>query len=258
MCRFRLNKKTYLHTGLYFLLLLCSLKVWAQTKTTVEKNQVWIGYMTSAMVSQKYSIWNDIHFVPESFGIVRTGLTRHFDNTTFTAGYAFAWLTPGGDNTSLTRSEQRPWCQLQFNLPVNRKTTLVQRTRYEARFRENVAQGETVDGYTFTNRVRFMVSLKRTLGHTEGKSIIPYVCVAEEVLLNFGENSNNIFDQNRISLSFGLQKKNIQYQVGLMNRFVQATADKYVLNHTLVFWVTQKFDLKKIMAKRHAEKDSDH
>ena len=201
--------------------------------------------MTSAMISQKYSIWNDIHFVPASFGIIRTGLTRHMNNASFTAGYAYAWLTPGGDNTSLVRNEQRPWCQLQFNLPVNPKINFVQRIRYEARFRENVSQGEIVDGYTFTNRVRFMMSLKRTLGNTAGKSTIPYVSVADEVLLNFGENAYNTFDQNRISLSFGLQKKNIQYQVGFMNRFVQATADKYVLNHTLVFWVTQKFDLRK-------------
>jgi hypothetical protein len=258
MFRFWLNKRKLIKTGFFLLILFCSIGTNAQTKTTIENNQIWIGYMTSAMISQKYSIWNDVHFVPESFGIIRTGLTRHFNNTTFTAGYAYAWLTPGGDKTSLTRNEQRPWCQLQFNLPVNPKFTLVQRIRYEARFRENISQGEIVDGYTFTNRVRFMVSLKRTLGQTEGKSTIPYVAVADEVLLNFGENANNTFDQNRISLSFGLQKKNIQYQVGFMNRFVQATADKYVLNHTLVFWVTQKLDLKKLMAKRHPERVSDN
>jgi Protein of unknown function (DUF2490) len=258
MYRLCLNKKLFFKTGFFLLLMLCSFKMRAQTKTTIENNQVWIGYMTSTMVSPKYAIWNDVHFVPGSFGIIRSGLTRHFDNTSFTAGYAYAWLNPGGDKTSLTRNEQRPWCQLQFNLPVNPKTIFIQRTRYEARFRENVSQGEIVDGYTFTNRLRFMMSLKRTLGQTTGKSPIPYLAVADEVLLNFGQNAYNTFDQNRISLSFGLQKKNIQYQVGFMNRLVQATADKYVLNHTIVFWVTQKFDLKKMIAKQHPEKNTDN
>lgn len=225
--------------------------LFAQTKTTVENNQLWLGYMTSAMISDKYSIWNDFHYVPEGFGVIRTGLTRHYSNHSLTAGYAFAWLTPGGDKTTLNRHEHRPWMQLQFNLPVNKRTTFIQRFRYEARFRENVLNGEVTDGYVFTNRVRFLVSLKHTLGKTEGRTTVPYLAVSDEVLLNFGENAYNAFDQNRISLSFGLQQKNIQYQIGLMNRYVQAAPGKYVLNHTLVFWVTQKFDLRQVIEKLH-------
>jgi hypothetical protein len=222
--------------------------IYGQAKTTVENNQLWLGYITSTKVSDHYSIWNDFHYVPEGFGIVRTGLTRHFSNHSITGGYAFAWLTPGGDNKTLSRHEHRPWAQLQFNLPVNTKTSFIQRVRYEARFRENIANGEVTDGYVFTNRARFLVSLKRTIGN-ESKSTIPYVAVSDEVLLNFGDNARDTFDQNRISLSIGIQQKNTQYQLGMMNRYVQAGDGKYVLNHTLTLWVTQKFDLRKMIGK---------
>jgi hypothetical protein len=230
-------------------LILLATMLYGQGKTTVENNQLWLGYMTSTKISERYSIWNDFHYVREGFGILRTGLTRNYSNHSITAGYAFAWLTPGGDNKSLNRHEHRPWMQVQFNLPVNQKTSFIQRVRYEARFRENVANGEVTDGYIFTNRVRFLVSLKRTIGKTEGKSTIPFVAVSDEVLLNFGENARNTFDQNRISLSVGIQQKNTQYQLGFMNRYVQVGDGKYVLNHTLTIWLTQKFDLRKIIAK---------
>jgi hypothetical protein len=35
----------------------------------------------------------------------------------------------------------------------------------------------------------------------------------------------------------------------MMNRYVQAGDGKYVLNHTLTLWVTQKFDLRKMIGK---------
>ena len=226
-----------------------SITLYGQEKTTIEKNQLWLGYITSTQISDHYSIWNDFHYVPEGFGVARTGLTRHFINHSITGGYAFAWLTPGGDNKTLSRHEHRPWAQLQFNLPVIPKISLITRIRYEARFRENIVNGEVTDGYNFTNRVRFLTSLKRVIGKSEGRSAVPYVAVSNEVLLNFGENSRNTFDQNRISLSIGIHQNNTQYQLGLMNRYVQAGEGKFILNHTVTFWVTQKFDLRKMTGK---------
>lgn len=228
----------------------------AQTKTVQSNNQIWIGYMTSSMITDRYSLWNDFHLVPEGFAVARTGLTRHFHNTTLTGGYAYLWLPPGSGNTSLTRSEHRPWGQLQFNIPVNKSLSLTQRIRYDARFREKVANGEITDGYTFNHRVRFLVSVKKILGTETGKSIRPYVSASNEVLLNFGkEVAYNTFDQNRISLAIGIQTPATQYQLGFMNRFVQNAPERYTLNHTLVLWITQKFDFRK---DRNGKNEHEH
>ena len=223
----------------------------AQSRTIQSSNQYWIGYMTSAAITDKYSIWNDVHLVPEGFCVVRTGLSRHFSKATITGGYAFLWLPPGSGKTSLTRSEHRPWGQIQFNSPVSEKFTITQRIRYDARFREKVVDGDVVDGYNFNQRVRFLVSLKRTLSPDADKPVKPFVSISNEVLLNFGkEVSFNTFDQNRISVAVGLQTPTIQYQLGFMNRFVQNAPDRYTLNHTLVFWITQKLDLRREFAKK--------
>jgi hypothetical protein len=221
--------------------------------------QYWLGYMTSTMISDRYSWWNDFHLVPEGFAVVRTGLTRHLDKTSVTGGYAYLWLPAGADKTALTRHEHRPWAQLQFNLPVSGPYSFVHRIRYDARFRENVAHGEIRDGYAFNHRVRFLVSVRRTLGKPEGRKMSPYVALADEVLLNFGkEITTNTFDQNRISLSFGVQGKKTQYQLGIMNRFVQAGPARYTSNHTLVLWITQRFDVKKMLHNReHPESVSE-
>jgi hypothetical protein len=75
----------------------------------------------------------------------------------------------------------------------------------------------------------------------------PYVALSNEILVNFGDEVQSSFDQNRLSISFGVERKQTQYQLGLMNRFVQQTSNQYALNHTLVVWIIQKFDLKKLL-----------
>lgn len=233
------------HRTVILILLLSPVALYAQPKTVQYNHQLWLGYITSTQISDKYSVWNDFHLVPEGFGVVRTGLTRHLAKTSITGGWALLWLTPGSGNNMLTRLEHRPWGQLQFNMPVSEKLSLTQRIRYDARFRERVANGEVVDGFGFNHRVRFLVSLKRLLANDETKTVKPYVSVSNEVLLNFGkEISYNTFDQNRISVAFGLQTPKTQYQLGFMNRFVQNNPSRFTANHTLLLWVTQKFDLR--------------
>jgi hypothetical protein len=55
-------------------------------------DEVWWGVMTSVRVAEKWSVWNDAHFVDETFFIYRTGMTYHNkrDNIVTTAG--LSWL----------------------------------------------------------------------------------------------------------------------------------------------------------------------
>jgi hypothetical protein len=239
-----------LHPAIFLITLFgLSFTVTAQKKVD-PNNQVWVGYMTSGKISERYSLWNDFHYVPESFGIIRTGFTRHLSTTAaVTAGYAYLWLSPKTGVTELNRNEHRPWGQLQLNLPVAETWSFTHRLRYDARFRENVSNGEITEGYTFNHRVRILLSIKKTIGNNPERKLTPYLSLSNETLLNFGNEVVTTFDQNRLSLSFGLQRKQIQYQIGYMNRFVQTGPSNYTLNRTLVFWVIQKFDFKKIVSK---------
>lgn len=233
-----------------FLLAICLSAPLAEAQEkTVQKNQVWIGYMTSTKISDKYSIWNDVHYVPESFAIVRTGLTRNvLNNGGITVGYAFLKL-PVSPETKLERNEHRPWAQVQLTAPLAAKWSVTQRIRYDARFRQRINDGELADGYTFNHRLRLLLSIRKNIGNCSARGVQPYLAVSNETLLNFGkEITYNTFDQNRASLSFGIQKKQIQYQLGFMNRFVQTGPARYSSNQTVVIWVIQKFDLTRLLA----------
>jgi hypothetical protein len=229
---------------------ICAPSANGQAKTSHDQ-QVWVGYMTSSRVSENYSLWNDVHIVPEAFAIIRTGVTRSvMNNAGITTGYAFLLLPAGAEN-KLQRHEHRPWAQFQVSLPSGSRWTMTQRVRYDARFKQRVKDGEVTEGYGFNHRVRFLFSLRRNLGPSVENRAQPYVVASNEVLLNFGkEITYNTFDQNRLSISFGLQKNQTQYQVGFMNRFVQTGPSRYTLNYTFVVWVIQKFDLRKIFQKQ--------
>jgi hypothetical protein len=216
----------------------------AQLRTVIQNEQLWLGYMTSTKLNDTYSLWNDFHLVPEGFFVARTGLTFHAKDINVTTGYAFLLLPKSPIDPSLQRKEHRPWAQAVASFPLPRSFSWVQRIRYDARFRQNVVGTELIDGYTFTNRFRFLTAIKKMIGENNGRKFQPYVVVADEVLLNFGESVVNTFDQNRIQLSVGLQGKNIQYQFGYMSRLVQTGPTNYVNNHTLLFWVTQKLSFK--------------
>ena len=238
-------KKEILFKSILSISILLSANTFAQRSVTSQA-QSWFGYMTSTELTKRYSWWNDTHFVPNGFFILRTGLTFTLKQASITAGYAHAWLPASSSNTDLIRNENRPWAQIQFTLPINTSLTFIQRTRYDARFIQNLSQGETIADYTFVNRIRFMGSLRNNFPALGNKNYKPFVALSDEVLFNFGENvSGNLFNQNRLYLTLGFQKDRIQYQIGYMNRLVLTGTDQYVQNHTLLIWVTQKFSLRK-------------
>jgi hypothetical protein len=77
------------------------------------------------------------------------------------------------------------------------------------------------------------------------RKVNPYLTLSDEVLISFGKGvTTNAFEQNRILLAVGLKSGDVQYQVGLMNRFVQVGPSTFTSNNMLVLWVTQKFDLR--------------
>jgi hypothetical protein len=231
-----------------FFTLFTSGKLFAQaTKEVTHQYQTWLGYMSSTQISEKWSLWNDAHWVfNHGFFIVRTGLTYNFPKTAITGGYAYARLPISGQD-GLPRQEHRPWAQIVFTVPLSHDWSLTERVRYDARFRQDVVNGKTTDTYSFVNRIRFQINLRKSIPQWKFDGNEPFVALADEVLLNFGkEIVYNTFDQNRLSLMVGLKRKNIQYMTGYMSRFVQhSSGNSYTQNNTWVVWVVQKFSFRK-------------
>lgn len=211
------------------------------------QDQLWLGYLTQVRVSEPLSIWNDFHYVRGAFYVLRTGLTHHLsDKVALTAGYAHLGLPVGTVNRELQRREHRPWAQLVTSSPLGASWSLVNRVRYEMRFRHNVADDRLAPGYDLTHRLRFLVTFRRDLNELRFGEHVPFVSVGNEVLVNFGENVvYNHFDQNRVTVGAGLARRRFALQVGYMNRFVQLPSGRdFVMNHTLVVWIFHNFDLR--------------
>jgi hypothetical protein len=224
----------------------------AQQKEVVNNNQVWLGYITSVTINTKYSLWNDFHFVPQSFFVARTGLTYHTKTTGLTAGYGFLLLPVSAMQKQLMRKEHRPWAQFLRSSSLSKSISIIQRVRYDARFKQEVANSDLQPSFVFTNRIRFLVGLRATMPGASAQETYPFLAASNELLLNFGKNVNNgNFDQNRVQVSVGIQHKSMQYQVGYMNRFLQTGNARYTANHTILFWVVHKIKMRSATTASH-------
>ncbi len=234
-----------------FFIFLMTVPVWAQEKTVRQHQQVWFGYINTLVINNKFSLWNDLHYVPKGFFVARTGVTRQLESVGITAGYGFLLLPKSASDMHLVRKEHRPWAQLIYSTPLSKSVTFVNRIRYDARFKQDVFNGELQPTYGFYNRVRFLAGLRVNLPFASTPKSVPFLAVFDEVLLNFGkEITANTFDQNRIQVSLGVQRGKIQYQIGYMNRLVQTGNTQYVSNHTLLLWVIHKLKLRKAVEAR--------
>jgi hypothetical protein len=211
-----------------------------QGREVTSRQQLWLGYMTSFRFHARYSWWNDAHFVPKGFFIVRTGLTQHWDKISVSAGYAFLKIPVSSSVNELRRNEHRPWGQVSITLPLSPTVSFTHRIRYDARFRQEVIENMLQPGYSFVNRLRFFTGVRKILYRRDEHKQQFFVALGTEVLLNFGARATNTFDQFRLHLSGGMQVQNLQYQIGYMNRFVQTGDARYVSNHTLTLWVTHQ------------------
>lgn len=222
-------------------------------KVITQRFQQWVGYMTSTRVSDKFSWWNDFHYVPDGFYVARTGLTYHFpQSVNITAGYAYLGLPSGGVTADLKRSEHRPWGQMVISTPIAPHWSHMARVRYDARFRHNISGGELIDGYTFNHRLRFLTNIRKQFPALKpAENWMPFVSVSDEVLINFGKNIiYNYLDQNRATATIGMQHQNISFQVGYMNRFVQLSeGNKAIANHTLILWVVHTLDRRRVASQ---------
>jgi hypothetical protein len=202
--------------------------------------ETWWGVMTSVRVSEKWSVWNDAHFVDETFFIYRTGMTYHNkrDNIVTTAGYSWLRLTTPLSEGKLIRTEHRPWMQTIFRVPSTKKLSTSFRFRYDARFIQNIESGLPGDGFSFNHRWRFNNALRYNWGNVISEKTVLATSLLNEALFTTGSGPNGVRHEHRTHLIMGLNSGPITYSVGYIVRYINVSPVTARLNHGMVFWLT--------------------
>lgn len=235
---------------LIFPLLIAATPLFAQDDFIYE-NQVWIGYITNSRISNRVSIWNDVHYVPQSFLILRTGGTYFLKfsekikgNTT--VGVAKLWLYSREDLTP-TRNEFRPWGQTTASLNI-KKFNISTRFRYDARFKQDIENNTLKNSYTFNWRFRYFLMLKYVLKQHSEKQWQWYAYSFNEILYDAGKNVKNgfVLNQNRFTIGLGYKYQNLAVQVGYLNMIKNLPAQNTkVLANTAMLMIFHSFDFRK-------------
>ena len=249
-------RKVYIISLILSCLILALPRSYGQTPTkqVTEREQFWLGYFNQTRLSDKFSVWLDVHARRNDFfdrwaqTIVRPGLTYHLsDHTRFTAGYAYISSWPASETEETVRPEHRPWQQINWS-GRSKKLQTNQWVRLEERFNRNIANDKLQDGYHFNFRARYMIALMVPLKGDFIEPGVPFLVLNDEVHVNFGkEILYNYFDQNRLFAGVGYPfAKNLNAQLGYMQVFQQLPAgNRYFKTHALRLFVFHTLDFRK-------------
>lgn len=194
----------------------------------------WFATQATIGLSKHTALWVEYQYRRADFGknwqqsMPRVGLMYNFDNGLgVMAGYAYSATYPYGDYPPGPHivPEQRIFEQVTWN--DNRgRVTLSHRMRLEQRFHGRVNQsspdGEITEWF-YTNRFRYHLRITVPLNHPKMGPKTWYATGYDELFISFGPNVNqNVFDQNRLSVSAGYQfSKLFRVDIGILNQILQ-------------------------------------
>lgn len=236
--------------GCFLLILFQSVQSFSQ-EDFIYENQVWVGYITDTKVSDKFSIWNDAHYVPESFLILRTGATYRFNFSekvkgSTTLGFARLWLYSRNETTP-TKNEYRPWGQTTASFSWN-KFRITNRFRYDARFKQRMVNNVLLDEFEFNWRWRYFLMASYPISTNTEKNTEWYAYSYNEILFDSGKNITNGFrlNQNRFTVGVGYKFDNMKIQVGYINMIKNPpVSGNKIMANTAMLMVFHNFDLRK-------------
>ena len=217
----------------------------------IYENQVWVGYITDTKISDRMSIWNDAHYVPESFLILRTGATYRFKYNekvtgSTTLGFARLWLYSRNEVTP-TKNEYRPWGQTTASFSLH-KFRITNRLRYDARFKQRMVNNVLLDEFEFNWRWRYFLMATYPISKNTEKNTEWYAYSYNEILFDSGKNITNGFrlNQNRFTLGIGYKFENMKIQLGYINMIKNPpVSGNKIMANTAMLMVFHNFDLRK-------------
>jgi hypothetical protein len=201
-----------------------------------DKNSIaWLASFNTIFLTKHVSLWAEYQWRREGLdfknwqqSLARVGLQYHFKNSLIlTAGYGYIESFPFGDYPAgpYKIPEHRFFEQAMWNNNLGR-LQIVHRYRLEQRLVGKVNQKAAdyaVDGYNYTNRVRYMLRMVYPINHKTSVDKTWYAVGFDELFIGFGSNVNqNIFDQNRIAGGLGYQfNKMLKIEACAYNQTVQ-------------------------------------
>jgi len=208
------------------------------------EGEAWAGYISSIRLGERFSLWNDFHFVTSSFFATRHGVTYSLsDKIDLTAGYAWV-VTSTSFSNQLIRPEHRPWGQAVLRTPLSARVNYQGRVRYDARFRKQVANGQVLDSRVLVHRIRLMNGFRFRLKELSNNRVL-HLNLMDEILFNAGKNSTGILDQNRFYLLVGMTKGGVTVQGGYHWRAIPGAAGHFTFKHGVTVWCIHNMDFRK-------------
>lgn len=180
--------------------------------------------------------------------LFRTALLRVLNPAARTGvGYAFVRTRPPEEFVVDPQpfNEHRLFEQLDLRL-VTGPLVFDNRYRLEQRWLERVGTGAQSGehlGWTYVNRMRYLLRGTLVPGGGPPRDRVPYVFGADEVFVNFGRNvRNNVFDQNRASVGVGYRfSRALGAELSYLNQIVLRSSGTDVeRNHTIVIGFTSE------------------
>lgn len=210
-------------------------------KQTKEDTHVWVAFISSFQLNEKWNFLVDAHYRRTEFlnnpGFFVARFSPEYKFKTglrLAAGYANLLSAPTSPGLNTWADEHRIFQQLIYPSSIG-KISLLHRIRNEQRWRQimDTKNDAWTGEYAFTNRVRYLLSLNIPINHSEK---LPAFILADEILVHFGKSiTYNTFDQNRIFVGYRQNiSKKLAFDVGYMRTFQQKQSGfQYDLNHTI-------------------------
>ncbi len=215
-------------------------------RTTYTNTGAWFVFSADVAINEKWGVLFDASArrsgtVDEAMAnFVRGGLAYEItEHVRVAVGANWSRSYPYGEIPSpTTTDERRFWEQVQVGHSVGR-LDLSHRYRLEQRFRGRWQSptDHTIDSWERSNRFRYQV--KGTLP-LSGDDIEPgeaYVSAANEIFLGIGGKVQNIFDQDRATVSLGYRMtRNWRAEAGFLEQVIfKPNGTDVERNHTFVF-----------------------
>jgi hypothetical protein len=223
-------------------------------------NETWWGLMTSVQVSERWSVWNDAHYVNDLFIIGRTGITYHGakNDLVTTVGYGYLALGAPFSNGELVRPEHRPWMQSVYRLPAKGKWSTSFRFRYDARFIADLEPERVAETFSFNHRWRFNNSLRYNLGSAIAPNTRLNATMLNESLITSGSGPNGFPFEHRTHFLGQLSHRSITYSLGYIGRYIVVDQNRARFNHGPVFWLSINLSALKAKTTTFPEFPGDH
>lgn len=233
----------------FIIFILSGISSLSQNRIISNQGHLWLVYNGVFKLNQKFNLLTEYQWRRDDMGknwqqsLPRIGVEyKTKAGINFAAGYAFPTTYPYGDQPiAYVTNEQRAWEQFSVG-HTNGKLKFSHRYRFEQRWVEvktKNSNGEyEFEKYKYLNRGRYRLVANYNVKHFEKTNNDFFFSAMEEILVSFGKNvGKNVFDQNRISGSFGFTF-NGKYTIslGYLNQYIlKADGIHCENNHTLQF-----------------------